>query len=186
MIPYNKTKIVATIGPASSSGNVATTYESRSRCVPVESLAWRLCRAQKVIDDIRSISEELKVNTSILVDLQGPKLRIGEVENNEMLLEVGQELHFHNTWMRWERRPAVHELSAISTGCCNWWCGVDWWWKNSASCDQYQSAGWSTCNRGKSRQIVFTQRSKSSTNKISFQVSQQKTSKTWVSRLNKT
>lgn len=95
MIPYNKTKIVATIGPASSSPEMLRQLMKAGVDVCRLNLSHGdYAVHKKVIDDIRSISEELKVNTSILVDLQGPKLRIGEVENNEMLLEVGQELIF--------------------------------------------------------------------------------------------
>ena len=41
---------------------------------------------------IRKLDEELGSNTSILADLQGPKLRIGELEGDEINLEEGAEL----------------------------------------------------------------------------------------------
>lgn len=46
---------------------------------------------QKVIDIIREINKEHRLNTAILVDLQGPKLRIGVMKNNEAFLEDGKE-----------------------------------------------------------------------------------------------
>ncbi len=95
MIPYNKTKIVATIGPASSSPEMLKQLMEAGVDVCRLNLSHGDYTVhQKVIEDIRSISRELNANISILVDLQGPKLRIGEVENNEMILEAGQEIVF--------------------------------------------------------------------------------------------
>src|SRR5205085_9690919 len=45
-----------------------------------------------VLGHIRSIKKEFRQNTAILIDLQGPKLRIGEVANNAVLLEAGKEI----------------------------------------------------------------------------------------------
>tara|TARA_B100000683_G_C12445438_1_gene537912 strand:- start:15 stop:1379 length:1365 start_codon:yes stop_codon:yes gene_type:complete len=47
---------------------------------------------KQTIANIRKLDEELGSNTSILVDLQGPKLRIGELEEDEINLEEGAEL----------------------------------------------------------------------------------------------
>jgi len=47
---------------------------------------------QQVINTIRELNREKGYNIAILVDLQGPKLRIGNVENNSVLLESGAEL----------------------------------------------------------------------------------------------
>ena len=95
MIPYNKTKIVATIGPASSSPEMLKQLMEAGVDVCRLNLSHGdYAVHRKVIADIRSISRELNANISILVDLQGPKLRIGEVENNEMILEAGQEIIF--------------------------------------------------------------------------------------------
>ncbi|HRH65546.1 MAG TPA: pyruvate kinase [Bacteroidia bacterium] len=95
MIPSNKTKIVATIGPASSSADMLR----QLMLAGVDVCRLNLSHGdynihRKVIEDIRAISKELNCHTAILVDLQGPKLRIGEVENNEMMLETGEEIVF--------------------------------------------------------------------------------------------
>lgn len=89
-IKYNKTKIIATIGPACSS--VQKLKEIIEAGVDV-------CRVNfshgdwdthlGVIQNIRKANEELGSNVAILGDLQGPKLRIGEVKDNSMLLETG-------------------------------------------------------------------------------------------------
>lgn len=90
---YNKTKIVATIGPASSS------YEMLKQLVIT---GVDICRLnfshgsyddhQKVLDNIKKINEELNSHIGILLDLQGPKLRVGEMENGEVTLEKGKEI----------------------------------------------------------------------------------------------
>src|SRR4051812_46665393 len=87
---YNKTKIVATVGPASSS------YEVLKQMILAGVDVFRINfshgdeRAnEQVISTIRQINSELKQSSSILVDLQGPKIRIGEVENNSIILDNG-------------------------------------------------------------------------------------------------
>src|SRR5262245_3972512 len=93
MIIYNKTKIVATIGPASSP------YEVLKEMIKA---GVDVCRInfshgdenvhKNVVATIRKINAELKSNASILVDLQGPKIRVGEVENNQVTLLNGAEV----------------------------------------------------------------------------------------------
>ncbi len=95
MIPFNKTKIVATLGPASSS------YEVIKAMIEAGLDVCRLNLSHGedsihlgVIETIRAVNKELNTHTSILVDLQGPKLRIGEVEGNAILLKNGSEVLF--------------------------------------------------------------------------------------------
>ena len=88
MTPFNKTKIVATMGPASSPPEVLE---------EMITAGVDICRinfshgnyddVKNVIATIRGINKKRKTNIGILADLQGPKLRIGEVENNGVLLE---------------------------------------------------------------------------------------------------
>jgi pyruvate kinase len=78
-----KTKIIATIGPASSDKEVL-------RQMFLEGL--NVCRLNfshgayedhlKAINTIRQLNEEMNLHIAILVDLQGPKIRVDEMENN--------------------------------------------------------------------------------------------------------
>lgn len=45
----------------------------------------------KVIQNVLELNEELNAHVAIMADLQGPKLRVGEIENNLVMLEEGSE-----------------------------------------------------------------------------------------------
>jgi len=88
-----RTKIVATLGPATA------TYETIKDIIVSGVNVCRLNFSHgahedviKLIEIIRKIDDELGLQTAILGDLQGPKIRVGEVENNGVLLKQGAEL----------------------------------------------------------------------------------------------
>lgn len=90
---YNKTKIVATVGPASSSKSILR--ELALSGVDVFRLNFSHGthqQHQEVIERIRALNQELNTFVSVLQDLQGPKIRIEEVENNRVELKVGEIL----------------------------------------------------------------------------------------------
>jgi len=92
-LPYNKTKIVATIGPATN--NKEMLIELVKAGVGVFRLNFshgNHSGHQQVIKYIREVNEELGTNVCILQDLQGPKIRIGEVENGEVEIVPGQTI----------------------------------------------------------------------------------------------
>ena len=93
----NKTKIVATIGPACSSYEML--YELMKAGVNVFRLNFSHGTHEshgEVIKHIHRLNAEYGYNTAILGDLQGPKLRIGEIENNELHLIPSQQILFTN------------------------------------------------------------------------------------------
>jgi pyruvate kinase len=88
-----KTKIVATLGPASAKKEVLKDMILSGLNV------CRLNFSHGSYDDhaaaiklIRELNDELGQNVAILADLQGPKIRTNEMENNGVLLDVGQEI----------------------------------------------------------------------------------------------
>jgi pyruvate kinase len=92
---YSHTKIIATIGPASSSKEVLKKMILAG--VDVCRLNFSHGKHEehlKVINNIREINKELSLSVSILADLQGPKLRVGEIENGELDLLAGEEIVF--------------------------------------------------------------------------------------------
>lgn len=94
----NRTKIVATVGPASN------TYEKLLELVRAGVNVFRLNfshggyeEKKMVIDFIRDINKKEKTNVAILGDLQGPKLRVGEIENGGTPVSPGDIITFTNT-----------------------------------------------------------------------------------------
>ena len=89
-----KTKIVATLGPATSKREVLK--EMMEAGVDVFRINFSHANYDDVkerIDLIRDLNNELQVNTSILADLQGPKLRVG-VMGGEVVVSPGDEILF--------------------------------------------------------------------------------------------
>jgi len=80
-IHFNKSKIIATVGPASNS------REMLKKLIEEGVDVFRLNFShgthedhQEVIKHVRSLNEELGTTVSLLQDLQGPKIRLGEME----------------------------------------------------------------------------------------------------------
>ena len=84
-----KTKIIATLGPSTSTADCIEKLINEG----VDVLRINFSHssheeAQVLIKEIRKINTNLNTNTSILADLQGPKLRIGEM-SPDISLNVG-------------------------------------------------------------------------------------------------
>ena len=88
--PMNKTKIVATLGPSSSNKEVLREmFISGLNVCRVNFSHGAYEQHADVIKTVRDLNKELGANVAILADLQGPKIRTGEMENNGVFLEVG-------------------------------------------------------------------------------------------------
>jgi len=91
-ISYNKTKIVATVGPASNSKEMLRALLREG--VDVFRLNFSHGTHEdhlKVINNVRELNEELGTNVALLQDLQGPKIRVNDVQPGVELV-TGQEL----------------------------------------------------------------------------------------------
>lgn len=94
---FQKTKILATIGPASND------YSTLLGLVQAGVDAFRLNFSHgshqdhlQVYEYIQHINKKYKTNIAVLADLQGPKLRVGQMENDKIPLKKGDILTFVN------------------------------------------------------------------------------------------
>jgi len=86
MKKIKKTKIIATIGPSSSSSEIMEKMMIEG--VDVFRINFSHAKhneVKKIIKRIRDIDKKLSLNTAIIADLQGPKLRIGRMRKNSYL-----------------------------------------------------------------------------------------------------
>lgn len=92
-ITFNKTKVLATVGPASN------TFERLLALVQEGVDAFRLnfshgehAEHLEVIHHVREINRQFGTNVCLVQDLQGPKIRIGDVENGGVEIKEGEEI----------------------------------------------------------------------------------------------
>ena len=93
-MPNKKTKIVATLGPATSK------KETLQKMLEAGANVFRINFSHADYEDIRErikmireLNDEFGFNAAILADLQGPKLRVG-VMKGEVIVNEGDEIIF--------------------------------------------------------------------------------------------
>ncbi|HET9054752.1 MAG TPA: pyruvate kinase, partial [Cyclobacteriaceae bacterium] len=89
-VSFNKTKIVATVGPASNNKEMLKALVQEG--VDVFRLNFSHgthADHQKVIDIVREINKEENCRVALLLDLQGPKIRVQEMAP-DIVIERGQ------------------------------------------------------------------------------------------------
>ena len=98
LFPNKQTKIIATIGPATSSPEMLEQLLlAGMNVVRINSSHGDHEAHKEVIRNIRKLDIDLNTSTAILIDLQGPKLRVGEIaggqteliENEQVVIKVG-------------------------------------------------------------------------------------------------
>lgn len=89
-MPLKKTKIICTIGPASESYETLTELAKAGMDVARINFSHGNHEEKtRVIKNIRKVSEEVGKPIAIIADLQGPKLRLGEIEG-QLEIQKGQ------------------------------------------------------------------------------------------------
>ena len=92
-LPAHKTKIVCTIGPASRSENLLERLMLHGMNVARLNFAHGTLEGHKEdIERIRTVAARLERHCLIMADLPGPKIRIGNLLKEPLLLEKGNEV----------------------------------------------------------------------------------------------
>jgi len=91
--PEHKTKIVCTIGPASSTEEVLERLLKTGMNVARLNFAHGTLESHReVIKRIRKVSSKLNLPCMILGDLPGPKIRIGKLQKEPLYLTKGESI----------------------------------------------------------------------------------------------
>ncbi len=86
-----KVKILATLGPASSSPEmIRALIEAGADAFRINMSHGDQAEKAKLVEIIRGLEKPLGRPTTILFDLQGPKLRVGDFKGGSAMLETGQ------------------------------------------------------------------------------------------------
>lgn len=88
MIKWNKTKIIATIGPASRNRRVLSAMVNEGADIfRINGAHGSLAEHAKAISLIRQVSGDTKMPIGILLDLPGPKYRVGILKTESLVLK---------------------------------------------------------------------------------------------------
>ena len=102
-----KVRILATLGPASNSPEmIATLFQAGADAFRVNMSHGDQQSKVAVIEAIRSLEKEFQRPTTILADLQGPKLRVGKFEGGRTVLE-------HNSTFVLDRDPTPGDATRV-------------------------------------------------------------------------
>ncbi len=111
-----KTKIVATIGPASSKKTVLRRILKYASVARVNLAHGSGEEHRKMIELVREVSEKIERDVSVMVDLPGPKIRLGKLEKpvnlkrgEKVVLYVGSEARDENDGDEEIRLPVEYE-----------------------------------------------------------------------------
>ena len=91
--PSKRTKIVATIGPASDSEEMLRRLIDVGMDVARLNFSHRTAeQAKPLVERIRKVADEMGVFVGVLGDLRGPRIRVGEMGNGSIELQRGNKL----------------------------------------------------------------------------------------------
>lgn len=92
-ISFNKTKILATVGPASNTPDrLLALIREGVNAFRLNFSHGAYSEHQKVIDHVRNLNSQHGLNICLVQDLQGPKIRLGDVKNGAIEIKEGQRI----------------------------------------------------------------------------------------------
>ena len=90
-----RTKVVATLGPASSShAAISRLFQAGADIFRINMSHTPQDKMRELVETIRAVEAECNRPIGILVDLQGPKLRLGSFRNDWAEIDNGQDFIF--------------------------------------------------------------------------------------------
>lgn len=90
---WRRTNIIATLGPASKSENkIAELIDAGANVFRLNMSHGTHDEHRQLAAKVRKISKRKKVHCAILMDLCGPKIRVGEFEDGEITIKDNEEL----------------------------------------------------------------------------------------------
>lgn len=83
-----KTKIMATVGPASQDIEVLTSLMRQANIIRLnmKHATYEFC--DDIIDKVNKLNKKNNTNVAILLDLKGPDITVGKIKNNETTLKT--------------------------------------------------------------------------------------------------
>lgn len=89
------TKIVATVGPASQSvESLMQLIEAGVDVFRINTAHGHLAEHTEILSRIRRASQQVGQPVAVLVDLAGPKIRLGEILSGQLHCQIGQRVRF--------------------------------------------------------------------------------------------
>jgi pyruvate kinase len=104
-----RTKIVATVGPACEDENtLAELVDNGVDIFRINAAHGTQADFARILGKIRNVRERVGFPVAVLLDLAGPKIRLGKLVHDPLEVEVGQELCF----VRGEESSSPDELTS--------------------------------------------------------------------------
>ena len=108
MLHSARTKIVATLGPACGSvPQVARLIQLGVDVFRLNMAHGDRQRHQAMLDTVMAARQETAIDVGILVDLAGPKIRLGDLFGADLELATGDQVEF----IKGDRPASSHELT---------------------------------------------------------------------------
>ena len=101
MRKLSATKIVSTLGPASNNEDmIRKLYRAGVTMFRINSSHGDMETHKRTLDIIRKVEKEEKTIIPVLLDLQGPKIRVGQLKD-PIKITSGEVLKFKKGKMEW-------------------------------------------------------------------------------------
>lgn len=105
---FGKTKIIGTIGPVSRDRNVIRQLITEGLdIIRINSAHGTREQHEEIIRSVRSLEEEMQIPVTILYDLAGPKIRLGELPEGGVKLESGSEIEIEEASRKSSQRLPI-------------------------------------------------------------------------------